>query len=262
ADFAHPESKALIVNQTMARLLFRGGDAIGRHVNAPRCSAGITDVRTSDCVVVGIAKDTRFSLETPAPPAFYYALRQDSSDRITFVIHASGDPEPLVPFVRAAVSGMPAINGGPAYLFHLQTLDRLVSQSVAAPRFRSWLVGLFAAIALLLAAVGIYGVQAYAVTHRTREIGIRMALGARPAAVFQMVLGTAAAWTLVGIAIGLSGGLAATRVISRFLFGISPTDSVTLVMAPVVVLVVALAAAWYPARRAMRVDPLTALRAQ
>jgi putative ABC transport system permease protein len=262
ADFAHPESKALIVNETMARLLFPGGDAVGRHVNAPRCGAAITEIRPADCVVVGIAKDTRFSLDTPAPPTLYYALRQDIGDRLTFVIYANGDPMPLVPVVRGAVGGMPAINGGAAYLFHLQTLDRLVAQSVATPRFRGWLVGLFAAIALLLASVGIYGVQAYAVTRRTREIGIRIALGARPAAVFRMVLGTAAAWTLIGIAIGLGAGLAATRVISGFLFDTRPTDPVTLAMAAAVVLTVALAAAWYPARRAMRVDPMTALRAE
>ncbi len=263
ANNSIPGSKALIVNQTMARLLFPGGDAVGKHVKAPRCQlVTFGPLQPSDCVIVGIAQDTRFSLDSPAPPAFYYAVHQDAGARLTFVVRAGRDPAPLVPIVRAVVLNMPYINSGPAYLFNLQTVDQLVAQSVAAPRFRSWLVSLFAGLALLLAGVGIYGVEAYAVTRRTREIGIRMALGARPAAVFGMILGKAAGWTLFGIAIGLGAGMAVTRLISGLLFGVGRWDPVTLVLSPLVLLAVAMAASYLPARRAMRVDPMVALRCE
>ncbi len=162
--------------------------------------------------------------------------------------------------VRAAISNMRPADFGKAYFFNLQTMDQLVAQSVATPRFRSWLISLFAGLALLLAAVGIYGVQAYAVSRRTHEIGIRMALGARPAALFTMILGEAAGWTLLGVGIGFGAGLAIARLISGLLFGVSRWDAVTLAVSPLVLLAVALAAAYLPARRAMRVDPLVALR--
>jgi putative ABC transport system permease protein len=260
-----PGSKAVILNRTMARLLFPGGDAAGKHIDAPRCqlvtslvAAGV--VKPSDCLIVGIVPDTRFSLDSPAPPEFYYSLYQDLPDRITFVLRANHDAGELVPMVRAAVANMPPADFGKAYAFNLQTMDQLVAQSVSTPRFRSWLISLFAGLALLLAAVGIYGVQAYAVSRRTREIGIRMALGARPAALFAMILGEAAGWTLLGVGIGLGAGLAIARAISGFLFEVGPWDAVTLAVSPLVLLAVALAAAYLPARRAMRVDPLVALR--
>jgi putative ABC transport system permease protein len=263
ATYAIPGSKPLIVNQTMARLLFPDGSALGKHVNAPRCQA-VNDavVLPTDCVIIGIAKDTRFSLDTPAPPTFYHALHQDGGDRQTYVARVSGDPAALIPQVRAIVSAMPEFDYGKAYLFRLETMDQLAAQSVAAPRFRSWLASLFAGLALLLAAVGIYGVQAYAVTRRTQEIGIRMALGARPASVFQMILGEAAGWTLLGAGLGIAAGLAVNRLIAGLLFGVTPWDPVTLVASPLLLLAVSMAAAFTPARRAMRVDPISALRCE
>jgi putative ABC transport system permease protein len=260
-----PGSKALIVNQTMARFLFPHGDAVGKHIQAPRCQA-VTSLLTaggvnpSDCVIVGIARDARLSLDSSAPPQFYFSLYQDLPDRVTYVLRANHDAGELVPMVRGAISNMPPIDFGKAYFFNLQTMEDLVAQSVATPRFRSWLIGLFAGLALLLAAVGIYGVQAYAVSRRYREIGIRMALGARPAALFAMILGEAAGWTLLGVGIGLGAGLATARLISGLLFEVGPWDAVTLTVSPLVLLAVALAAAYLPARRAMRVDPLVALR--
>jgi putative ABC transport system permease protein len=259
-------SKAVIVNQTMARLLFPGGGATGKHIQAPRCQSETSVVTAgdvnpfSDCVIVGIARDARFSLDSPAPPEFYYSLHQDPPDRVTYVLRANHDAGELVPIVRAAISNMTPADFGKAYFFNLQTMDQLVAQSVAAPRFRSWLISLFAGLALLLAAVGIYGVQAYAVSRRSHELGIRMALGARPAALFAMILGEAAGWTLLGVGIGLGAGLAIARLISGLLFEVSPWDAVTLAVSPLVLLGVALAAAYLPARRAMRVDPLVALR--
>jgi putative ABC transport system permease protein len=261
-------SKAVIVNQTMARWLFPSGNAAGKHIAAPRCqldtsrvtSLVTAEVKPADCVIVGVVRDTRFSLDSPPPPTFYYSLYQDLPDRVTYVLRANHDAPELVPRVRAAIAKMPAIDFGKAYFFNLQTMDQLVAQSVAGPRFRSWLIGLFAGVALLLAAVGIYGVQAYAVSRRTHELGIRMALGARPAALFMMILGEAAGWTLLGIGIGLGAGLGVARLIGGLLFGVSRWDPVTLILSPAVLLAAALAAAYLPARRATRVDPLTALR--
>jgi putative ABC transport system permease protein len=254
-------SKAVIVNQTMARLLFPGGEATGKHIQAPRCRKVTPEgVTPSDCVIVGVTRDTRFRLDSPAPPEFYYSLYQDLPDRVTYVLRANHDAGELAPMVRATISNMRPADFGKAYIFNLQTMDQLVAQSVSTPRFRSWLIGLFAGLALLLAAVGIYGVQAYAVSRRTHEIGIRMALGARPAALFAMILGEAAGWTLLGIGIGLGAGLAIARLISGLLFEVGPWDAVTLAVSPLVLLAVALAAAYLPARRAMRVDPLVALR--
>ena len=263
ATYSISGSKALIVNQTMARLLFPGEKAIGRHIRAPRCQIVISsELQPSDCVIVGIAQDTRFRLDLPPPPAFYYALHQDVGDHVTFVVRASREPAALVPAIRTIVSNMPSVNSGQAYLFNLQTIDQLVAQSVAAPRFRSWLVSLFAGLAVVLAAVGIYGVQGYTVTRRTREIGIRMALGAKPAAVFAMILGEAAVWTLFGVGAGLALGLTATKLLSGLLFGVSRLDPVTLVLSPLVLLAVAMAASYLPARRATRVDPIRALRCE
>jgi putative ABC transport system permease protein len=256
-----PGSKALIVNQTMAHLLFPGGDAVGKHVNAPRCQIDISsNSPPSGCVIVGIAKDTRFSLDSLPPPTFYYSLHQDVGDRVTYVARVSHNPAGLVPVVRNVVLNMPPIDSSKAYFFHLQTVDQMVAQSVATPRFRSWLVSLFAGLALLLAAVGIYGVQAYAVSRRTREIGIRMALGAKPASLFAMILSQAAGWTLLGVGVGLSAGLATTRLISGFLFEVRRWDPVTLAISALVLVGVALLASYVPARRAMRVDPMVALR--
>ncbi len=255
-------SKPLIVNQTLAHLLFPDGSAVGKHVDGPRCRmVSNSNTKPGDCVIVGIARDTRFSLDSAPPPAYYYSLYQDAGNRVTYAVRASHDPAGLIPRVRTVIANMPPVHSGKPYIFNLQTMDQLVATSVATPRFRSWLVSLFAGVALLLAAVGIYGVQSYAVSQRTHEIGIRMALGASPAGLFAGILGEAAGWTLIGIGVGVSAGAAATRLIAGFLFGVSRWDPVTLVVAPVVLFGVALLASYVPARRAMRIDPTAALRA-
>jgi len=254
AAYSISGAKALIVNQAMARLLFPGANPVGRHVLAPRCQiASFAETQPSDCVIIGVAQDTRFRIDSPAPPTFYYALHQDIGDRLTFVVRTTRAPAALLPAIRTVVSNQ-------AYLFNLRTVDQLAAESVAAPRFRSWLVSLFAGLALALASLGIYGVQGYAVTRRTREIGIRMAVGARPAAVLAMILGESAACTLAGVGVGLVAGLATTRLISGLLFGVSRLDPVTLILSPLILLASALAASYLPARRAMRVDPIVALR--
>jgi ABC-type antimicrobial peptide transport system permease subunit len=143
-----------------------------------------------------------------------------------------------------------------------QHLEDLLSDSLGSRRFNMYLLGCFAGVALLLACIGLFGVLAYLVAQRTRDIGIRMALGARRADVFRLVVGHGMLMTAIGALLGIGGGIAAGRVLRRLLFSVTPTDLTTFVAVPAVLLLVALAACAVPARRAMRVDPLTALRAE
>jgi putative ABC transport system permease protein len=135
-----------------------------------------------------------------------------------------------------------------------------MAATVAQPRFRTWLIGIFAALALLLAAVGIYGVMSYSVTQRTNEIGIRVTLGAQPNDVFRTVVGEGLRYALLGVAIGVAGGLALTRLLASFLYGISAYDPATFIAVAVLLVAVSAAASFFPARRATRVDPIVALR--
>jgi ABC-type antimicrobial peptide transport system permease subunit len=143
---------------------------------------------------------------------------------------------------------------------HVQSLTEVISQSVSEPRFRAWLLGVFAAAGLTLTLVGIYGVVSYMAAQRTREIGIRVALGAQRSNVLQLVLGQGVRLTVIGAIAGVLGSLALTRLLKSELFGIKPTDPVTLISAAALMLLVALAACYLPARRATRIDPLEALR--
>jgi ABC-type antimicrobial peptide transport system permease subunit len=168
----------------------------------------------------------------------------------------------VIPQVRAAVAGMPPCNAARPYLFRLQLAGELITQATATPRFRSGIGTLFAAIALLLAAIGVYGVQAHAVTRRTREIGIRMAVGANRTSVLLLILRESASWTVLGIAMGLAACAILTRFLAALLFGVPRWDPVTLVLASLLILAVSLLAAAFPARRAMSVDPVESLRAE
>ncbi len=135
-----------------------------------------------------------------------------------------------------------------------------MAATVAQPRFRTWLIGIFAALALLLAAVGIYGVMSYSVTQRTSEIGIRVTLGAQPRDVFRTVVGEGLRYALLGVGIGVAAGLALTRLLASFLYGISAYDPATFLVVASLLIAVSAAASFFPARRATRVDPIIALR--
>jgi putative ABC transport system permease protein len=137
-----------------------------------------------------------------------------------------------------------------------------MAASVAQPRFRTWLVGIFAGLALMLAAVGIYGVMSYSVTQRTSEIGIRITLGAQPGDVFRIVLGDGLRFALIGVAVGLASGLLLTRPLGTFLYGISASDPLTFAGVALLLIAVSAAASFFPARRATQVDPIVALRCE
>jgi putative ABC transport system permease protein len=172
------------------------------------------------------------------------------------VVRTSGDPLALASFIRAAMRQVdPDLP-----VSRVQTLEQLWGISIAPQRFNVWLFGSFAALALLLAAIGIYGVMAYNVAQRTREIGIRMAMGARRSDVLRLVLTQSILPAATGVFLGLSVALAVTRLMASLLFGLTATDPATFAVVALLLILVALAATYMPARRATQVDPLVALR--
>jgi predicted permease len=218
--------------------------------------------------IVGVVGDTKqFGLGGAASPMVFIPITQ-TSDRTwrmlqhfvstKFVVRASGEPLALADAVRQTMADVDAT----LPVTKLLSMDQVVDGSVAAERFNMTLVGLFAALGLLLAGVGIYGVMSYAVSRRTREIGIRIALGARARDVLGIIIGQGMTLTLMGLAIGLGAAFGLTRLMKGLLFGVSATDPVTFAAIALLLIAVALLACWIPARRATKVDPLVALRAE
>ena len=245
-------ARVVVVNEAMARQFFPGEDPIGRRIIYS--SRRQNDPRT----IVGIVGDVHhFGLQKPPAPEFYTPQTQPPSyHAMTVVMRVTGDTAALIPAVRADVRAL----APDAPLYNVRTLERMVDASVSDARFRTLLLALFAALAVVLAAVGTYGVIALAVSQRTQEMGIRLALGARPSDILRMVLGAGLRPLLAGAAIGLAGGLLLSRAVAGLLFKVTPADPLTFVVAAAVILTAGLAAAWLPARRACRVDPAIALR--
>jgi putative ABC transport system permease protein len=243
----------ILVSESAARKYFPAGDAIGKRL---RFGARMSDTRIEG-EVVGVVGDVRDAELGAGPtPEFYGSLEQATADEFHVVVRSSTPPDRIATSVRAAVADLDpelAVTG-------LSTLDEVVRRSVARPRFMVQLLLAFASLALLLCAIGVYAVTAYAVSRRTREIGIRMALGADGASVRALVLREAARLAAAGVGIGLAGAFAATRLLRGFLFEIGPGDPVTHAAVAVLLAAVAVAASALPARRASRLDPLVALR--
>ena len=207
--------------------------------------------------IVGIVKDVKTqSLDAESRPQVYRCLWQNSNLMLSFVVRTAGASTGIAAAIaretRAADADLP--------VFSVRTMDEVISAGVAQRRFALDLLALFAAVALSLAAVGVYGVMAYAVSQRTHEIGIRVALGARRSDVFGLVLRQGLVLTAGGIALGLAGAAAVTRGLSALLFDVSPRDPLTYVGLAALLCLVAVVACCVPARRAMRLDPMTALR--
>jgi ABC-type antimicrobial peptide transport system permease subunit len=194
-------------------------------------------------------------LQVATSPGFYEPLKQNFSNEMSLVMNTAGDPRALITEIREQVRAIdPTVP-----LARIKTMDQLMDESVAQPKFRTLLVGIFSGLALLLSAVGIYGVMAYSVTERTREIGIRMALGAQTRDVLRLVVRQGMSLTLFGVVLGVAGAFALTRVMSNLLFGVGTNDPTTFIGVSFFLILVSLAACYLPARRASKVNPVKAL---
>jgi len=211
------------------------------------------------CEIVGVVADIRqANLSDEPAPGIYLPYTQEPMPWQTLLVRTKNDPMSLVPLIRGEVAGLDSQQP----IARIATLDQLMEASTAQPRFRAALLGAFAGVALLLAAIGIYGMMAYAVSRRTREIGIRMALGARPGNMLKLIFGQSMTLTLLGVLLGLAGAFAVTRLMNSLLFGVTSTDPFILTAVTVLLCGVALLASYIPARRAARVDPIVALRCE
>lgn len=242
--------RVAIINQALAKRYFSGQDPIGKMIKfSPKAESQVQ--------IAGMVADTRdVQLRAEPRPQIYLSLLQNESQSLHLFIRSSTDPLTLATELRKAVWSIDKDQP----VSHVQSMTEVVSQSVAEPRFRTWLLGIFAAAGLTLTLVGIYGVVSYMAGQRTREIGIRVALGAQRGNVLQLVLGQGIRLTVIGAIAGVLGSLALARLLKSELFSIKPTDPLTLIGAAVLMLLVAVAACYLPARRATRVDPLVALR--
>jgi predicted permease len=241
-----------VVNEAFARRFWPGADALGRRFSVEGAHGPWIEV-------VGIARDGKYlTLGEPARPYLFRPLEQAPSPRLTLIARTAGDPQALLPAVRAAVTELdPAL---PVYA--VRTLHQQLETPLSGAQSGAATVGIFGVLALILAAAGIYGVVSYAVAQRTREIGLRVALGARKVDVVRMVLRRGAVMAAAGIALGLTGAALLGRSLSGFLYGISGTDSSTYLGIALLIVAVTLLASWVPALRAARVDPLKALRVE
>lgn len=237
-----------IINRQVARRYFEGVDPLGQKMN----------FRGVDRTIVGVVADTTYSgLGAPADFQIYVPFAQGTFPGLHVAIRAeAGDPLSLVPSLRTAVRSVDS----QARASRIASMEELFSRSILQPRFYAWLLVAFGAVAVTLAAIGIFGVISYSVSQRTHEIGIRMALGAERRQVMLMVLRQGLKLTVAGIAAGVAGAAALTRLLSSLLFGVKAWDPITFAAASALLMGVALLASYFPARRGMKVDPMVALR--
>ncbi|HEY8227373.1 MAG TPA: ABC transporter permease [Pyrinomonadaceae bacterium] len=246
-------TRSVVINEAMAKRFWPNEDPIGKRIS----TASSTGQQMQWQTIVGVVGNVRhLGLDTEPRPELYYHTNTSPPFGPVLVIRSKGDPKALISLARAKVREL----DGDVPISNVNTMEQLVSQSIAQRRFGMFLLSSFAALALLLAAVGIYGVISYSVAQRTREIGVRMALGARTADVLRLILQKGLTLATVGLAIGLLGAFFVTRLMSRLLFQIAPTDGATFVLVSVGLIAVAFLACYLPARRATKVDPLVALR--
>jgi putative ABC transport system permease protein len=243
-----------MINAMVARRFFPNEDPVGKRFMFGHPSA----MHPAEwCIIVGVVGDTRlYGLANPARLEVYVPLRQKPESSMALLVKSGADAAALTSAIREAVQSIDKDQPIRA----ISTMKELVSNSVATRRMTLVLLGLFSGLALVLGAIGIYGVISYSVAQRTREIGIRMALGAPRRDVFRLVIGQGLKLAGIGISIGIVGAFGLARLMSSLLYGISATDFETFSGVAILLALVALLACYVPARRAMRVDPIVALR--
>jgi len=241
-----------IVSETMAKQFFPGEEAIGRRFSTGRGTSNGPWIE-----IIGVARDSKYAALSEAPsPVVYVPLAQQHETGVTLYVRAAVQPGTLVALVRREIQALEPNLPVP----NIQTMSETVAQSLYAPRMGAMLLTVFGGLALLLASLGVYGVLAFSIARRTREIGIRMALGADRHRVFGLIVREGMGLVAIGLALGLGAGYYASESIGKFLFSVSTRDVATFTIVPCVLAAVALLACYLPARRAMRVDPMVALR--
>jgi putative ABC transport system permease protein len=242
----------VILNEAMAQLLWPGAEAVGKQLKQGVASEPWL-------TVIGVVKNTRFALTMEPVPEVYRTYSQISYFAPhELVVRTSANPLSFANAVRQAIWSIDKDQA----VANIRTMEQVQADSIARQRFNVLLVTIFAALALALAVVGIYGVMSYTVSQNTRELGIRMALGAQAKDVLRLVIGQGVLLASLGVALGLAGAIGLTRLLKTLLFGVTPTDPLTFASVALLLLVVALLACWIPARRAARVDPMIALRCE
>jgi putative ABC transport system permease protein len=239
-----------LISQSLAQQQFPGANPIGQRLY-------VQWGRETPYQIVGIVGDVKFDgLDKASKPAVYFPNTQETQNVATLVIRTRVNPMQLAPVIEQVIHSYDKDQA----IADIQPLDAFLTKSVARPRFQSVLLACFAGLALLLASIGIFGVMSYSVAQRTHEIGIRVALGAQRDQVLRLVVGQGLLLALIGTVAGLAGAFALTRFLRTLLFNVSPTDWPTFTLVPLLLCTVAVAASYFPARRAMRVDPMQALR--
>ncbi len=252
-----------VIDESLAQAAWPGQDPLGKRFHTGRRAPAENDPAHPWITVVGVVGTVRHSGLNAEPRPQMYRLQAQTPDpvmpyQMVVVVRTQGDPAALAGAARAAMREIDPKQP----IAHLRTLTEVVSSSLAPQRFNLVLLGLFAGLALALAVIGIYGMTAYSVTQRTREISLRMALGAQPRRVLRLVVREAGALAVIGVAVGLAVAVALTRLLSSLLYGVGSTDPLTFAAVALGLTLVALLAAWVPGLRATRVDPMLALRTE
>jgi putative ABC transport system permease protein len=244
---------AVLVSETMARKLWPGADPIGKRVRFYNSDPA---VQRPWRTVVGVVHDVKqYGLDTAGTMAMYEPIAQFPASAMTLVVRTIPNPSGLITAIRREILALDKDQA----VFSIATMEQLLADSISLRRFSMFLLGLFASLALILAAVGIYGVIAQSVSQRTHEIGIRMALGAQAHDVLKLIVRQGMSLTVVGIVVGLVGALALTRLLANLLFGVGATDPATFLWIPALLAAVSFLACYIPAHRAAKLNPLTAL---
>jgi putative ABC transport system permease protein len=253
----HTSTPVVIVSDTFARQFFPGENPIGK-----RFQPGISsweNQKTQMREIIGVVGDIRNrALNTDPKPVYYLPQSQVPFNELAMVVKTSNDPRALISSATREVQAMDS----ELPVFSIKTMDEYVSSSVAAPRFNTTLLAIFASVALVLTVIGLYGVMSYSVAQRTNEIGIRMALGAQTRDVLGLIVKDGVKIVGIGVLLGMGGALALTRLLETLLFGVTTRDPVTFLLIAGLLSLVAMLACYIPAWRATRVDPLEALRCE